>query len=85
MPHYAGTFYRAVPHVPVRGVVLAQDCQTRFYGAAGSRDVDAAVKFLSETKGIRRISLIGHSAGAISAILSAVRNPQGRSGARRFL
>jgi fermentation-respiration switch protein FrsA (DUF1100 family) len=37
--------------------------------------VDAAVQFLYETKGIRRIGVIGHSAGAVSSIMSAARNP----------
>jgi dipeptidyl aminopeptidase/acylaminoacyl peptidase len=38
--------------------------------------VDAAVRFLYETKGIGRVGIIGHSAGAVSAILSAARTPQ---------
>jgi dipeptidyl aminopeptidase/acylaminoacyl peptidase len=46
------------------------------YGDAESRDVDAAVRFLHEIKGIDRIGLVGHSVGAVSAILSAARNPQ---------
>ncbi len=46
------------------------------YGDAESRDVDAAVRFLSETKGVSRVGAIGYSAGAVSAILSAARNPQ---------
>ena len=46
------------------------------YGDAESRDVDAAVRFLSETKGVRYIGAIGYSAGAVSAILSAARNPE---------
>ncbi len=45
------------------------------YGDGESRDVDAAVQFLSKRKGIRQIAVIGHSAGAASAILSAARNP----------
>jgi alpha-beta hydrolase superfamily lysophospholipase len=45
------------------------------YGEAESRDVDAAVQFLHRAKGIDRIALVGHSAGAVSAILSAARNP----------
>ena len=45
------------------------------YGEAESRDVDAAVEFLYRRKGIDRIALVGHSAGAVSAILSAARNP----------
>jgi dipeptidyl aminopeptidase/acylaminoacyl peptidase len=50
---------------------------TRFgftYGAKESQDVDAAVRFLNEQKGIQRIGAIGHSAGAVSIILSAARN-----------
>ncbi len=46
------------------------------YGARESRDVDAAVAFLREEKGIRRIGAIGHSAGAVSVLLSAARNPR---------
>lgn len=46
------------------------------YGDAESKDVDAAVQFLHETKGVRRIGLVGHSVGAVSAILSAARNAQ---------
>jgi len=46
------------------------------YGDAESKDVDAAVQFLRETKGIRRIGAIGHSVGAVSIILSAARNPE---------
>jgi len=45
------------------------------YGAQESRDVDAAVNYLYETRGIRKIGAIGHSAGAVSIILSAARNP----------
>jgi len=45
------------------------------YGDAESRDVDAAVRYLYETRGIDRIGVVGHSAGAVSAILSAARNP----------
>jgi len=44
------------------------------YGAAESKDVDAAVTFLSETRGIEEIGVIGHSAGAVASILSAARN-----------
>ncbi len=44
------------------------------YGAEESKDVDAAVAYLS-TKGISQIGAIGHSAGAVSVILSAARNP----------
>jgi dipeptidyl aminopeptidase/acylaminoacyl peptidase len=45
------------------------------YGALESKDVDAAVSFLHETKGIHRIGAVGHSVGAVSIILSAARNP----------
>jgi len=45
------------------------------YGARESLDVDAAVRYLSDEKGIRKIGAIGHSAGAVSIILSAARNP----------
>jgi dipeptidyl aminopeptidase/acylaminoacyl peptidase len=46
------------------------------YGARESLDIDAAVRYLSETRGIQRIGAIGHSAGAVSIILSAARNPK---------
>lgn len=46
------------------------------YGARESLDIDAAVRYLSETRGINRIGAIGHSAGAVSIILSAARNPK---------
>jgi dipeptidyl aminopeptidase/acylaminoacyl peptidase len=45
------------------------------YGDGESQDVDAAVRFLREAKGIARIGVIGYSIGAASAILSAARNP----------
>jgi len=45
------------------------------YGAEESKDVDAAVNFLYESKAIHRIGAIGHSAGAVSVIISAARNP----------
>jgi len=44
------------------------------YGARESVDIDATVRYLSETRGIQRIGAIGHSAGAVSIILSAARN-----------
>jgi dipeptidyl aminopeptidase/acylaminoacyl peptidase len=60
-----------------RGHGLSDGRKGQFtYGDAESRDVDAAVRFLYESKGIRRIGLVGHSVGAVSAILSAARNPQ---------
>ncbi len=46
------------------------------YGARESVDVDAAVRYLSETRGLQKIGAIGHSAGAVSIILSAARNPK---------
>ena len=45
------------------------------YGAAESQDVDAAASYLYTKRHIRRIAAIGHSAGAVSIILSAARNP----------
>ncbi|MFN2160014.1 MAG: alpha/beta hydrolase [Anaerolineales bacterium] len=45
------------------------------YGAAESRDVDAAVRFLKEQRGVERIAAVGHSAGAVAVMLSAARNP----------
>ncbi|MRR31426.1 alpha/beta hydrolase, partial [bacterium] len=45
------------------------------YGARESIDVDAAVQYLSKTRGVKHIGAIGHSAGAVSIILSAARNP----------
>lgn len=72
-------FHQAGYHVLLfsyRGHALSDGRKGSFtYGEAESRDVDAAVRFLSETKAIRRIGVIGHSAGASSAILSAARNP----------
>jgi dipeptidyl aminopeptidase/acylaminoacyl peptidase len=59
-----------------RGHALSDGKKGHFtYGDAESRDVDAAVQFLSQSKGIRRIGVIGHSAGAVSSIMSAARNP----------
>lgn len=46
------------------------------YGYGESQDVDSAVSFLRQVKGIRRIGAIGHSVGAVSVILSAARNPR---------
>jgi dipeptidyl aminopeptidase/acylaminoacyl peptidase len=73
-------FHKAGYHVLLfsyRGHALSDGKRGQFtYGDAESRDVDAAVRFLSETKGIRRIGVIGHSVGAVSAILSAARNPR---------
>ena len=59
-----------------RGHALSDGRKGQFtYGEAESRDVEAAAQFLSESKGIDHISVVGHSAGAVSAILSAARNP----------
>jgi alpha-beta hydrolase superfamily lysophospholipase len=75
----APAFHRAGYHVLLfsyRGHALSEGKKGHFtYGDAESRDVDAAVQFLSETKGIHRIGIIGHSAGAVSSIISAARNP----------
>lgn len=72
--------HRAGYHVLLfsyRGHGLSEGKKGRFtYGDGESRDVDAAVRFLYETRGVRRIGVIGHSAGAASAILSAARNPR---------
>jgi alpha-beta hydrolase superfamily lysophospholipase len=58
-----------------RGHALSEGVRGRFtYGDAESRDVDAAVSYLYEKKGVRSIGIIGHSAGAVSALLSAARN-----------
>jgi alpha-beta hydrolase superfamily lysophospholipase len=59
-----------------RGHALSDGVRGRFtYGDAESRDVDAAVEFLRRSMGIHEVGIIGHSAGAASAILSAARNP----------
>ena len=72
-------FHEAGYHVLLfsyRGHALSDGRKGQFtYGEAESRDVEAAVQFLSEAKSIDRISVVGHSAGAVSAILSAARNP----------
>jgi dipeptidyl aminopeptidase/acylaminoacyl peptidase len=76
----AAPFHTAGYHVLLfsyRGSGQSDGNWLRFsYGDAESRDVDAAVRFLSETKGVSRVATIGYSAGAVSAILSAARNPQ---------
>lgn len=60
-----------------RGTGNSDGNRFRFsYGARESVDVDAAVRYLSETRGIKHIGAIGHSAGAVSIILSAARNLQ---------
>lgn len=72
-------FHRAGYHVLLfsyRGHALSDGQRLQFtYGDAESRDVDAAIRFLQETLGIRQVGVIGHSVGAVSAILSAARNP----------
>ena len=45
------------------------------YGAVERKDVDAAVRYLYEERRIHRIGAIGHSAGAVSIILSGSNNP----------
>ena len=73
------SFHGAGYHVLLfsyRGHALSDGRKGNFtYGEAESRDVEAAAQFLFETKGIGRIGVVGHSAGAVSAILSAARNP----------
>lgn len=60
-----------------RGVGNSDGNRLNFsYGARESIDVDAAVRYLTEVRGIEKIGAIGHSAGAVSIILSAARNPQ---------
>lgn len=46
------------------------------YGYGESQDIDSAVRFLSEVKGVRQIGVIGYSVGGVGAILSAARNPE---------
>ena len=72
-------FHRAGYHVLLfsyRGHGRSEGNRFGFtYGAYESKDIDAAVAFLSETRGIEKIGVIGHSAGAVSGIISAARNP----------
>lgn len=72
------SFHRANYHVLLfsyRGHGLSDGDPFGFtYGAEESKDIDAAVSYLASEKGIDQIGLIGHSAGAVSAILSAARN-----------
>lgn len=72
-------FHQAGYHVLLfsyRGHAQSDGTRGRFtYGDAESRDVDAAVAYLDRVRGIRHIGVVGHSAGAVSAILSAARNP----------
>lgn len=73
-------FHEAGYHVLLfsyRGHALSDGRKGQFtYGDAESHDVDAAVRFLREVVGAERIATVGHSVGAVSAILSAARNPQ---------
>jgi len=73
-------FHAAGYHVLLfsyRGHALSDGDRWGFtYGDAESRDVDAAARFLRETRGIRHVGAIGHSVGAVSSILSAARNPR---------
>jgi alpha-beta hydrolase superfamily lysophospholipase len=58
-----------------RGHGISDGARGKFtYGSSESLDVDAAVRYLSETRGIDKIAVIGHSAGAVSGILSGARN-----------
>lgn len=60
-----------------RGHGMSEGSRVGFtYGARESRDVDAAVAYLSEVRHITRIVAIGHSAGAVSVLISAARNPR---------
>lgn len=72
-------FHQAGYHVLLfsyRGHALSDGKRGDFtYGDRESHDVDAAVRFLHESKGIEKIGVIGHSAGAVSAIVSGARNP----------
>jgi dipeptidyl aminopeptidase/acylaminoacyl peptidase len=45
------------------------------YGAHESLDVDGAVNYLRDIRGVSAVGAIGHSAGAVAIILSAARNP----------
>lgn len=73
------SFHSAGYHVLLfsyRGHALSDGRKGKFtYGEAESRDVESAAQFLFETKGISRIGVVGHSVGAVSAILGAARNP----------
>ena len=73
------SFHSAGYHVLLfsyRGHALSDGRKGNFtYGDAESRDVEAAAQFLFETKGIGRIGVVGHSVGAVSAILGAARSP----------
>jgi alpha-beta hydrolase superfamily lysophospholipase len=59
-----------------RGHALSDGRKGQFtYGDAESQDLDAAVRYLRQTEEVERIAVVGHSVGAVSAILSAARNP----------
>ncbi len=45
------------------------------YGARESRDVDAAIRYVHDVRGVSRIALQGFSMGAVGVLLSAARNP----------
>jgi dipeptidyl aminopeptidase/acylaminoacyl peptidase len=72
--------HRAGYHVLLfsyRGHALSDGRRGAFtYGEDESQDLDAAVRYLVQAKGIHRVGIIGHSVGAASAILSAARNPE---------
>jgi dipeptidyl aminopeptidase/acylaminoacyl peptidase len=76
----APAFHQAGYHVLLfsyQGHALSDGNRWQFtYGDRESQDLDAAVRFLQEEKGVRRIGVVGHSVGAATAILSAARNPQ---------
>lgn len=44
------------------------------YGYGESQDIDSAVRFLRDEKGIGRIAVVGYSVGGASAIISAARD-----------
>jgi dipeptidyl aminopeptidase/acylaminoacyl peptidase len=77
---FVPAFHQAGYHVLLfsyRGHALSDGNRWGFtYGDAESQDVDAAVRFLRDAKGVSQIGVIGHSVGAVSAILSAARNRQ---------
>lgn len=59
-----------------RGTGISDGNRTGFtYGYNESKDIDAAVRYLSSLRGIKQIGAIGHSAGAVSILISAAGNP----------
>lgn len=59
-----------------RGTGISEGNRVGFtYGYNESKDIDAAVHYLSDERGIHQIGAIGHSAGAVSILLSAADNP----------